>query len=488
LYQNPWSEFAILHFQILVDGDRLANFVQWFSMVGSIIGVSLLAKELQATLRGQIFAAVVSATIPMGILQGSSTQNDYVASFWLVCLVYFVMLMRKKVNLLNALGMGLALGLYIFTKATAYIFAFPFLVWLGLSCMKLRDRKQLSLIALALLVAFVINLGHYVRNYDLFSNPLGDQADVKLHKNEAIALSTVASNVMRNVGLHLGLPFSRFNKALGNAVSSLHKLFKIPLNDERATWADMKFKTPQLSFHEDYAGNPLHLLLIVISLMLYIFQRPRERESAPYIFSILLAFLLFCGYLKWQPWHSRLHLPLFVLFSPFVGLMISRIRSEKLANIFVALLIVTALPWALNNTSRPVIGKKSIFVTSRIEQYFSNRPSIAERYIKSAQHLLDLHCSKIGLIIGSDKWIYPSLGLDNWEYPLWVLLREQESETVSLEHVNVTNISKLLYDENDPRLNVCAIFAVNPNLPNSISIGDVVYWQERIFHSAGIYR
>ena len=144
LHSNPWSEFAILHFQILDGGDRFANFIQWFSMVGSIVGVSLLAKELKATIRGQIFAAVACATIPMGILQGSSTQTDYVVSFWLVCFVYFAMLLRRKADLLYALATGVALGLAILTKATAYIFAFPFLAWLGLSSIKLRHAKEIA--------------------------------------------------------------------------------------------------------------------------------------------------------------------------------------------------------------------------------------------------------------------------------------------------------------------------------------------------------
>jgi hypothetical protein len=88
LYQNPWSEFAIMHFQILSGGDRFANLIQWGSMVGSLVGVSLIAKQLGANLRGQILATVLCVTIPMGILQASSTNNDYVVSFWLVCFAY----------------------------------------------------------------------------------------------------------------------------------------------------------------------------------------------------------------------------------------------------------------------------------------------------------------------------------------------------------------------------------------------------------------
>jgi len=96
LYLTPGSEFIITHFQILSGGDRLANFVQWFSMVGSACGVSLIAKQLGAAARGQVLAGVVVTTVPMGILQASSTQNDYVVSFWLTCFVYFLILLKSK--------------------------------------------------------------------------------------------------------------------------------------------------------------------------------------------------------------------------------------------------------------------------------------------------------------------------------------------------------------------------------------------------------
>jgi hypothetical protein len=79
LYLNPGSEFIITHFQILSGGDRLANFVQWFSMVGSTCGVSLIAKQLGAGARGQILAAVVVTTIPMGILSHSRSPAVWTA-------------------------------------------------------------------------------------------------------------------------------------------------------------------------------------------------------------------------------------------------------------------------------------------------------------------------------------------------------------------------------------------------------------------------
>ncbi len=87
LYLGPWAEFSILHLRVLSGSDRLSALVQFAAMIGSIAGVSRIAQRIGADRRGEVFAAVCCATIPMGILQGSSTQNDYASAFWVVCFV-----------------------------------------------------------------------------------------------------------------------------------------------------------------------------------------------------------------------------------------------------------------------------------------------------------------------------------------------------------------------------------------------------------------
>jgi hypothetical protein len=81
----PGAEFFVLHTYVLSQGDKWVNFIQWFAMVLSLIGVSWIAKQLGANRFGQLLAVVFTATIPMGIVQASSTMTDYVVSFWMVC-------------------------------------------------------------------------------------------------------------------------------------------------------------------------------------------------------------------------------------------------------------------------------------------------------------------------------------------------------------------------------------------------------------------
>ena len=104
LFNPPWAEYAILHLTQLGGDERFANLIQWFSMVGSLIGVSLIAKHLGASRQGQIFSALVCVLIPMGILQAPSTQNDYITAFWLVCLAEAVLAPpREKLSTVRSL-------------------------------------------------------------------------------------------------------------------------------------------------------------------------------------------------------------------------------------------------------------------------------------------------------------------------------------------------------------------------------------------------
>lgn len=359
LHQNPWAEFAIMNFQILSSGDRLANLVQWFSMVGSILGVALIAMQLGAGMRGQILAAVVYATFPMGILQATSTQNDYVVSFWLVCFAYYTIALtvKRATDWSTLLGAGACLGLAILTKATAYLFAFPFLLWLVLSRLKTARWESWRSPFMIIFLALSINLGHYGRNLDLYGYVLGPRQERAMYVSEVFTVSSIISNIVRNIGLHIGTPFERINAVTEKGIRVLHTLMGIETNDPRTTWAGREFHIPIMSNHEDKAGNAIHLALIIMSVCLALkWGVLRETRSLlHYSIAVTVAFLLVSLFLKWQPWHSRLHLPLFVLRSPFIAIVLSKIPNHRVAVSIATVLVLAALPWVLYNKSRPLL-------------------------------------------------------------------------------------------------------------------------------------
>src|SRR5262245_976585 len=230
LYNPPWAEYAILHLSVLGGSEHWANAPQWLSMVGSVIGVSVIARRLGAAPRGQLFAALFCATIPMGILQASSAQNDYVVAFWLVCLVDAVL---SPPSLARAFQIGGSLGLALLSKGTALLYGAPLVSLAPLlgttakttaSPWATRATRGVAI----LLIAAAVNAAHWSRNVNVFGSPLGprlvgsaDDAGDKL-TNDALTPGILASNVVRNLSLHAGTPFLRVNLALAYAIKRGH--------------------------------------------------------------------------------------------------------------------------------------------------------------------------------------------------------------------------------------------------------------------------
>jgi 4-amino-4-deoxy-L-arabinose transferase-like glycosyltransferase len=114
--QSARAEYAIVHLRRWRD-DRWSNAPQWLAMVGSLVGVSVIARRLGASSHGQLFGVLVAATIPMGILQASGTQNDYVTTFWLVVLAEAVLAPPSG---WRTFQMGAGMGLALLSKAPPF--------------------------------------------------------------------------------------------------------------------------------------------------------------------------------------------------------------------------------------------------------------------------------------------------------------------------------------------------------------------------------
>ena len=465
LFQPPWAEFAIMHFQLLSGGDRWANFVQWFSMVGSVIGVSQIARQLGADTRSEILAAVIAATIPMGILQASSTQNDYVEAFWLVCLTYYILRFKTAPSWANALGVGASLALALLTKGTAYLYVPPLLAWFTFAALRNLRWKVWQPFILIVAIMLSVNIGHYARNFELFGNPLG--IGQVPYSNEIFGVRVVASNIIRNISLHMGTPSDHVNTAVFNSIRVLHLPLGIDANDPRTTFKVIccPFRINQFSQLEDLAGNPLHLGLIMVSLaLLFASRRHRDaRDLTAYAIALIVAFFIFCAYLKWNPWNSRLQLPLFVLWSPVISLALLRRTNYKIALAIVVLLISASTLYVFRNEIRPLIGvgpNSTVLNTNRIDRLLLRHTGIRDQYRRASHFVETLRCSDVGLLIGEY----------DLEYPFWVLLPKTNGQQLRIEHIDVTNSSAVKSAVNPfAGFSPCAVIVVDADYTSLVA-------------------
>ena len=329
LDQPPFTGFVILNFQILTNSDYLANLVQWMSFLGSLIGVSLIAKHLGGNHITQLFAVFFCATIPMGILQASSTQTDYAVSFWLVCYVYFLMVWAElPKRIFNLVTLSCALGLALLTKGTAYIYVFPVSL-LGLMLfLQQWSKEKWKYLAYALiigpLIAFLTNISHWIRNISVFGlgHPLGVSGSITLTYN--LNPQLYLSNIIKNSTLHLVSPIDYINQYVQMGLKTIHALLGVDLSAPETTFVffpEFQFPVFGFVFNEDISGNFLHFFLLNLSLI-YVFSRNKSdpRRAFYYSLSVVGLILIYNFFIAWQPWASRLHLPIFVLSSPLIAL------------------------------------------------------------------------------------------------------------------------------------------------------------------------
>jgi hypothetical protein len=425
---QPFAEYLMLQTYVLSGSDHFVNLVQWFGCLTSIVAVASIAKQFGADLRGELLAALFCATIPNGILQASGAKNDYVLAAWLACAAYFL-LRAPEGNRTDTIFAGLALGLALGTKATAYLFAPGLILAIGIPSWKWW-RGHLKSVAPIAVCALALNVPQYIRNINLSGSPLGfdsAQGDGKFRwQNQRFGVGTTVSNILRHTTEQLAARSNRWNQGIFDAVVSVHRKLGLDPDDPATTWPWTKYEPPRNANHETNAPNRWHLAILAVCFAIMPWRNPR---LAIYLCGLVVGFILFCAYLKWQLFMGRMLLPLLVLACPAVII----IRPKILQLALFLLLLDNAKPYLFENWVRPLKGPNSILRTTRDSQYFNDLHSwnIEAKTREQVDAAAASGCSLIGIDINDLQL----------EYPFEALLRERNPQ-VQFVHVNVTNPSK----------------------------------------------
>jgi hypothetical protein len=447
----PGAELLVLHSYVLSQGDHWVNFIQWLAMLGSLIGVSWIAQQLGANIRGQLFSVVFAATIPMGIVQASSTMTDYVLAFWMVCVASEATRMHQvKAGFKEVMYIGFAAGLAILTKPTSYAFLMPFALWVLWSLIRTWKWKRVILSALlAMIIIALILAGHFTRNQLLYGNPIGPTDRFDQHANQLLDHRGLISNLVRNISLHIRTPSPYVNKGFAIIIQGLHKLIGLDVNDSRTTaWGNFKISTP--STHEILTGNPLHALLILITVAVLLWKR-RHLPSSLFVYAclVLLSYVLFSYLYKWLIFGSRLQLPFFLMYAPVVGFLMGQVKLKNLGEWVGVILLLGSLPWLLCIETRPILpipGRspvESVLTETRLNLLFSTSTYLIEPARDVVLRIEEAGCSQVGLMITGN----------GAEYPLWSMLKAPRQD-LRMEWIVADTSSAIL---SDPNFTPCAV-------------------------------
>lgn len=478
LYQPPFTEYFILQLNLLNGNDYLSNSVQWFFMILAVISICAVLDYFNVSRSYKLLAAFLAISIPAVELQSSTPKNDIVCGFFIITALFYAIKIYHENKLSNFLFLGLAIGLAFLTKGTAYLFLAPILVLLAifilLKSIKNKTLKPILFGLLALFVALTINFGHYSRNYKVNKSILNvDEVESKFYANEKMDFKLLVSNLLKNAGLHLGYPFQKESDDL---IRGIHKKMGVSIDNPQTNYLSIPYEgAKQFCTHEDLVANTIHFILVffaIFTIIISAFSNFKKNKKIVLLLSILLLqIILFSTYLKWQPWNTRLHIPIFLLAVPVL------ILAAKISKLFKYLLLI-ALPflvysfcfYAVYNNTRPFIKsakytKVISYKDSRFKKYFTNQPQLYKEYKDVLEIIYANNPHKVGLM------------MSDWEYPLF---HNFYYENIKIRAINVTNVTNIIPQNT---ANIEAIISNNPGKTDFIIFEGKKYKNQTPNHS-----
>jgi len=354
LYNPIWAETVVLDLHLLWGSDRLANLVQWSSLLLALIGASLLAKLLGAGRRGQWAAAAFTAGLPMALLEATSTQNDLVTAFWLVDLLVFIVLsVRRRLYRDELIGLSGAFGLGLLTKGSFYPFATAPMVFFIVIQFRTDKPGRVILrgVTIGLIVA-ALNAGYWTRNTLVYGGPLGPAS---YFENKAVNFrnpARIPGVMLENILLNLSMPKDSLSSSMVRELTASFDSIGLHTLDGF---------TPQWGWnHEDLAGNPLQMIAIPLTLLLLIlgWRRIDRGPVGAYLAVCIGVFVLMSVFIRIADVERRYQLPFFVAWAPLFGLAAAATGRKWLAPASVLLLLSVSFPWVLFNRTRPLIAMR----------------------------------------------------------------------------------------------------------------------------------
>lgn len=419
----PFNAYVALQSYAPNHMDYFVNLGQWLAYTGCMAGVCQIAITLGASRLAQNAALVFAATLPNAIIQASNTESCLIVAFFLCAMAWLALLWVREEQKQTQTGIlfGIALGLAILSKGSAYPIALPFVALIAWHCLKNFKAAFIGgLLAACIVVA--LNAPHIYRNY------LGTGSIV----------GSTEGNIMKRPTPQTFLVNSIYHFVANNPVLLAHggkaalRNFADSIGvdgDDKSLfpWGDIKNMRTEYKFTESEAPNPAHSVFLIFLALAIIFWK--FRPPALYSFLIAFSFIIFVLILTWHPWVGRIQLALFLLVAPICGMYMAWLKNVSLRNFFLAAFCVIAVFPLFSMYERPLfsrtifytqLGFPSHFLTaSRNELLFNAWVGISPTLYKDFSAAAEFMASRNPDVIGI------STGADGIEYPIWRIMREK---------------------------------------------------------------
>jgi hypothetical protein len=450
--QNAYGPFAgllLLHPRLLSGTDVFASLGQWLSMVCSVAAAWRITRQLGGDARRAWIAALFVVTLPMGVLQSTSTMNDYVAGAYAICFVTLglELIQAPSLRFWLAVEAMAAIALGGTAKVVAYQVTAGFGIWFATAMVrKLRPVQTVALVVAALAIIGTISVTMFVRNIATYGVAGPGTASVL---TSGVRPAEILDNALLGTVTNFSTGYPEIDAAVIDLVNKVTSA--LGLNAYRLPGSKFELSGFFYLLHEDLAPNAAHALIIIGAFLVLIADSIRGRVASPakiYWAAWFAGFVVFCALMRWQIWILRFQVQGFVLAAPAVAMVwpaFQRRMAGRLAfAALVAIMLYNGLFALLFNATRPLLSSRLLLYLPQyrqheqliiravppyltqtpMQQLFANQDHLREPYEGAADVVMAKKATRIGLAVA------------DFEYPFWRIFRDR-NYPVRIEHIEV---------------------------------------------------
>jgi 4-amino-4-deoxy-L-arabinose transferase-like glycosyltransferase len=422
-FSPPDAEILILWVVAFLKSDLLANCFQWLAYCGTGVAVYCTGRVLGFSRRGSLFSALTYLSLPMVVLQSSSTQNDLVVTFFAITFFYFFHSGLKEKNSRNLLLSGIACGLAVGTKGTIFYMA-PAIAIVSLIFavrFKIQPRLYFKWVAFCLCGVILFGAYNYVLNYKDFGNPFAPEEFI--HRVEGKeTLGKTVGNIVRYG--YDAVDFRGLPEILVNPLNHLkqtvgERLLSTPFITKENTLNGFSFHPPR-AYEEDVGWFGFLGFFFILPIFLWFFFRvimtKTLDEKWAYAFIGLFFFVFFCFSQAYTPYKGRY----FVLTFAFEAPLVAAIAGGKMTRAKKTLIVLVSLVATYACLEATLVNSKKLVIPLRGHPSVFHADFYQKRYVFGGAPQLESFArfidgvavggSRLGHVVGENTWDYTFFG------------------------------------------------------------------------------
>lgn len=449
------AEYVNLHVYLL-DGynDRFFNVLQCACYLISAVGVLHLSRRTGCTRLTSFVSVLLYLACPIVFSEALNTQVDVTAGVFSMGFVAFLLPylqdgitgdFRGRVRADSCfLGLFFALG-YLSKPSVLFIVLSFSIVFMVVSFRNHNHLKQvLPAIVTVLMIALLVVLPVLIQNVATFGAVSDWEVGAKQLTGTLHPLYLLV-NFLKNLTHNLPSQYSSLpGKVFLHAIPLFARLLGVEIDDPSISEDGRAFRlNPAGRYDHDTAVNPLISYLFILALVILpvIRKRRKNRETVPhisdtlagnYVLATTLSFLLLLIFLRWEPYITRYQCAFFLLISPVIGITLQRIREQSVTVCTILSCVIILLGG--KELAQLFHFHADIADGTRPESYYLREPALLSRDMGLAERIRERGYQNVA-------FVYPMFF--NWEYPLRVLLK---NEDIRFSYIDVQNVTHHLSD------------------------------------------